>query len=185
MQSLTQPTLLKKPFAENGDKNTIPVTNTDGDNPQLADLTNGFPPITSQEPDDGGLPAERKDFNGLGYLTTMYDFFYQAGGTFTFNQDIAKSISGYPLGARLWYTDGNNETMILRSTVQNNYDDFVNGKTYNVSTDTWVDKSGIVGTTWVKDTPTMSDFEAFMNRFQVVQTLPENPNPNVFYYVIG
>lgn len=144
MQSLTQPELLLKPFAENGDKNTIPVTNTDSENPQLADLTGGFPPITSLEPGDGGLPAERKDFNALGYLTTTYDFFYQAGGTYTWNDTIATAIGGYPLGARLWYTDANGDTNILRSTKGNNLDNFTTTPSY-------------IGTSWVKDTPTMSE----------------------------
>ena len=127
MQSLTQPTLLLKPFAESGDKNTIPVTNTDASNPQLADLTNGFPQITSADPDENGLPPERKDFNGLGYLTTTYDYFYQAGGTFTFNPTISSAIGGYPLGARLWYTDNNGSTTVLRSTIANNTNNFNNG----------------------------------------------------------
>ena len=127
MQSLTQPELLLKPFADEGDKNTIPETNTDASNPQLADLTNGFPAITSEDPDDGGLPAERKDFNGLGYLTTTYDYFYQAGGTFTFNDTISTAIGGYPIGARLWYTDNNGATTILRSTIANNTNNFNNG----------------------------------------------------------
>ena len=162
MQTLTQPTLLLKPFAQSGDKNTFPDTNTDTSNPQLADLTNGFPQITSESPDNGGLPPERKDFNGLGYLTTLYDFFYQAGGTFTFNQTTAVGIGGYPLGARLWYGNGT-DGWILRSTVQNNYDDFVNGKTYNSGTGTWVDKSGIIGTTWVKDTLTTSEVDSRLN----------------------
>ena len=144
MQSLTQPELLLKPFAESGDKNSIPTTNTDASNPQLADLTNGFPAITSEDPDDGGLPPERKDFNGLGYLTTTYDYFYQAGGTFTFNSTISTAIGGYPLGARLWYTDGNGETSILRSTKGNNTDNFNTTPSY-------------IGTSWVKDMPTNSD----------------------------
>ena len=173
MQSLTQPTILLKPFAESGDKNSIPVENTDAQNPQLADLTNGFPSITGLDPDDGGLPPERKDFNGLGYLTTTYDYFYQAGGTFTYNTTVSSAIGGYPLGARLWHTDANGVTTILRSTVANNTDNFNDGQ-----------ETGI-GTTWVKDTPTMSDFDAFVNRFQVVQSLPANPDPNVFYFVIG
>ncbi|MBO7696950.1 MAG: hypothetical protein J6T10_30335 [Methanobrevibacter sp.] len=160
MQTLTQPTLLSKPFAESGEKNTIPVTNTDASNPQLADLTNGFPAITSLDPDDGGLPPERKDFNGLGYLTTTYDYFYQAGGTFTFDQTTAVGIGGYPLGARLWFTDSNGDTNILRSTIQENYDDFINNKTYDVANEQWIDKSGIIGTTWVKDTPTESEVDA-------------------------
>ena len=33
MQGLTQPTLLLKPFADSGDKNSIPVTNSDLANP--------------------------------------------------------------------------------------------------------------------------------------------------------
>ena len=129
MQTLTQPTLLLRPFAESGDKNSIPVTNTDVSNPQLADLTNGFPQITSQTPDNGGLPPERKDFNGLGFLTTSYDWFYQAGGTFTFNPTISTAIGGYPFGARLWYTDSNGFSCILRSTIQNNTNNFLNDPT--------------------------------------------------------
>lgn len=173
MQTLTQPTLLLKPFAESGDKNTIPDTNTDVSNPQLADLTNGFPQITSESPDDGGLPPERKDFNGLGYLTTLYDYFYQAGGTFTWNDTIVSAIGGYPLGSRLWYTKNNGETVILRSGKGNNTDNFTQDESY------------IDGVSWIQDTPTMSDFTAFVNRFQVVQSLPASPDPNVFYYVIG
>ena len=124
METLTQPTLLLKPFAENGDKNQIPLNNETILQPQLADLTVGFPPITSKDPNDGGLPPERKDFNALGYLTTSYDFFYQAGGTFTFNSTISNAIGGYPLGARLWYTNSDGLSCILRSTIANNTNDF-------------------------------------------------------------
>lgn len=159
MQSLTQPTSLLKPFAESGDKNTLPVTNTDASNPQLADLTNGFPEVTGEDPDDGGLPPERKDINGLGYLTTTYDYFYQAGGTFTFNTTISTAIGGYPLGARLWYTNGNGETSVLRSTVGNNTDNFNDGS-----------ETGI-GTTWVKDTPTFSDINHILEELYPVGSL--------------
>lgn len=173
MQTLTQPTLLQKPFAEEGDKNTIPVVNTDSEQPQLADLTNGFPEITGIDPDDGGIPAERKDFNALGYLTTLYDFFYQAGGTFTFNPTVSTAIGGYPLGARLWYVNGAGQTMILRSTVANNTDNFNDGN-----------ETGI-GTTWIKDTPTFDDFNSFINRWQVVNALPQTPVADTFYFVKG
>lgn len=125
MQSLTQPELLLKPFAENGDKNEIPVQNQTISQPQLADLTNGFPEITSKDPSDGGLPPERKDFNALGYLTTSYDYFYQAGGTFTFSQAISDAIGGYPEGSRLWYTDSGGLSCILRSTIANNTNNFL------------------------------------------------------------
>lgn len=159
MQTLTQPTLLLKPFAESGDKNTLPDVNTDLSNPQNADLTNGFPQITSMKPSDGGLPPQREDFNALGYLTTAYDFFYQAGGTFTFDPTISTAIGGYPLGARLWYTDSNGVTMILRSTVQNNTDNFNDGN-----------ETGI-GTTWVSDTPTLGG----NNSWTGSNTMPSPP----------
>ena len=162
METLTQPTLLLKPFAQSGDKNTIPNTNTDVSNPQLADLTSGFPSITSESPDDGGLPPERKDFNGLGYLTTLYDYFYQAGGTFTFNSTIASAIGGYPLGARLWYFNGT-DGYIVRSTKVNNMDDFTQDSSY-------------IGTSWVKDTLTAS-------QLQVVDSLPANPDATTFYFI--
>ena len=125
MQNLTQPTLLLKPFCQDGDKNQIPVQNDSLVDPQLADLTNGFPEITSKPPSQGGLPPERRDFNALGYLTTSYDWFYQAGGTFTFNQTISNSIGGYPLNARLWYLDENGVSCILRSTIPNNTNNFL------------------------------------------------------------
>lgn len=125
MQSLTQPTLLLKPFAQSGDRNDIPLVNNNLSNPQLADLTNGFPEITSLPPSVGGLPPERKDFNALGYLTTSYDWFYQAGGTFTFNQTICDAIGGYPLNARLWYTDSNGVSCVLRSKIANNTNNFL------------------------------------------------------------
>ena len=125
MQTITQPSLLLKPFAEQGDKNTLPVTNTDPTEPQRADLTSGFPAIVSLPPDQGGLPPERKDFNALGYLTTTYDWFYQCGGTFTFDPTISTAIGGYPIGARLWYTNADGLSMILRSAVQNNTNNFL------------------------------------------------------------
>lgn len=156
MQSLTQPSLLLKPFAENGDKNTIPTVNTDSANPQLADLTSGFPPVTSLEPEDGGLPAERKDFNGLGFLTTTYDFFYQAGGTFTYNPTIASAIGGYPIGARLWYDDGEGHTTILKSTKGNNTDNFITTPSF-------------IGDSWVTETPVLNWANTWtdMNTFTV------------------
>lgn len=171
MQNLTQPTLLLKPFAQSGDKNTLPNVNTDTDNPQLADLTNGFPQITSLSPDNGGLPPERKDFNGLGYLTTLYDYYYQVGGTFGWNDTICTAIGGYPAGARLWYVKQNGETVIVRSLIDNNTYNFTQNESY------------IDGEKWIQDTPTMSDFTTFLSRWQVVQSLPGTPDPDTWYFV--
>lgn len=131
-----QPELLLEVFAKSGTRNTLPVLNTDASNPQLADLTNGFPIATQGSPDDGKLPPERADFNALGFLTTSYDYFYQAGGTFTFNSTIATAIGGYPKGARLWYTNAGGISMILRSTQDDNTDNFIT-------------TPSVIGTSWV------------------------------------
>lgn len=129
MQTLTQPSILLKPFADQGDRNVIPDVNTDTSEPQRADFTNGYPAIVSLPPDQGGLPPERKDFNALGYLTTTYDFFYQAGGVFTFNPTISTAIGGYPEGARLWHTDSDGRTVLLRSAIGNNTNNFLTDPT--------------------------------------------------------
>ena len=171
MQTLTQPTLLKKPFAEEGDRNTLPEENEDATNPQLADLTNGFPPITSVLQSQGGIPPERKDLTALGYLTTLYDYFYQVGGTFGWNDTICTAIGGYPVDARLWYTKQNGETIIVRSMIGNNTYNFTQNESY------------IDGEKWIQDTPTMSDLTAFINRWQLVQSLPGTPDPDVWYFI--
>ena len=171
MENLTQPTLLLKPFAQSGDKNTLHDENTDATQPWLADLTNGFPPITSVIQSEGGYPPERKDFNALGYLTTLYDYFYQAGGTFTWNDTICTAIGGYPQGARLWYIKQNGETVIVRSMIGNNTYNFTQNESY------------IDGVKWKQDTPTQSDMDAFMARWKVVNSLPGSPDANTWYFV--
>lgn len=126
----TQPELLLKTFAEDGTRNTLPLVNTDTSNKQRADLTNGFPIWTEGDPEDGKLPPERADVNALGYLTTSYDFFYQAGGMFTFSSTIATAIGGYPKSARLWYTNSDGVSMLLESTKDDNEDDFNDDDSY-------------------------------------------------------
>ena len=132
--TLQQPPILLKPFAENGDKNTIPETST-GD--QRASLDEGFPPVTSIPLNEGGIPPERKDFNGLGNLTTKQYFYLQNGGRFTFNQDVSDAIGGYPQGAVLWYQEGTAGYEVIS---------LINNNTYNFV----VDSSYIDGVHWVR-----------------------------------
>ena len=160
MQNLAQPTLLLKPFAENGQRNEIP-TNPTGTN--RASLAEGFPPVTGQNPKDGGIPPTRLDFNGLGHLTTTYDYFYQAGGCFTFNQAVSDAIGGYPLNARLWYLNENGETYVLRSTKANNTDNFL----INPS---------VIGDSWVYDVATTSYVNSRINeiRTNCITEIPQD-----------
>lgn len=118
--NITQPDVLAKPFAADGEKNTIPVAAT-GTN--KASLSEGFPPITGRSVvDDDGIPPEKDDFNGLGYLLSQFCFALQNGWFPTFDADVSTAIGGYPLGAVLWYATGN---YFVKSLKANNTDNFV------------------------------------------------------------
>lgn len=129
MNSLDLPQILYQPFAATGDKNTI-LNSPSTDDPQRANLQTGFPAITQIPIANGGIPPERMDFNGLGYLLSSFYFFTQCGGVYTFNQDVSNAIGGYPLGAVLYYTDSNGTTYKVRSLLENNTFDFVTTPSY-------------------------------------------------------
>lgn len=133
---LENPPVLQQPFAYNGDKNTIPL-NATGD--QRASLQEGFPPITSVKITEGGIPPERKDFNGLGNLLSSLYFYLQNGGQFTFNQQVSDAIGGYPAGAILTYTDS--VTHISYNVVS-----LINNNTFNFV----AEPSYIDGVKWAK-----------------------------------
>ena len=144
MNSLDLPQILYQPFAATGDKNTI-LDSPSTEDPQRANLQTGFPAVTQIPIDDGGIPPERLDFNGLGYLLSSFYFFTQCGGIYTFSQDVSNAIGGYPLGAVLYYTDSEGATYRVKSTKENNQDNFVTTPSY-------------IGNSWVivSDTPQAS-----------------------------
>lgn len=181
MDTLQKPSALDIPFANSGTKNTIPSAPT-GTN--LASLSEGFPPVTSESIASGGIPPSRADFNALGYLTTSQYYYLQNGGIFTFDQDVSDAIGGYPLGAVLYYTNSNNLTYLVRSLIGNNTYNFVENPSY------------IDGTHWqyVSSTPITQDVSenstgnvystaAVNNKFQLVDALPSNPDADTFYFI--
>ena len=101
--NLDQPEVLIAPFAYNGDRNTIPALST---GTQEASLEDGFPRVTELPISEGGIPPQRIDFNGLGYLLSSQFFYLQNGGKFTFNQQVSDAIGGYPKDCILQYTSG-------------------------------------------------------------------------------
>lgn len=111
---MTNPTLVTTPFAENGDKNIIPESV--GANPQNATMQAGFPPITQQKISEGGIPPERKDFNGAFNLVTQHLVHLNKGLPYEFDQAFADAIGGYPLNARIMLDNGD----IVKSTAPNN-----------------------------------------------------------------
>ena len=109
--------LIPQPWANGGQHATIPNGAT-GTN--RASFTEGWGVITSTPVDDGGLPPNRLDFNGLGYLATAVAYFLQNGGFYTFNSSVSTQIGGYPLGAVLWYVNNGVPQYMVVSLVANN-----------------------------------------------------------------
>lgn len=208
MDSIQQPSAIAMPFAENGVKNNLP-TNPTGTN--LASLTEGFPQITSEAIDEGGIPPARADMNALGNIATWFYYFMQCGGSYTFRQDVSDAIGGYPLNALLWYNPANDVPNIVRSTIANNTNNFVSDPTLigdsgsgkpweivTVSGENFVTKATAQTITGAKtfsgdvNVPTIAlssnDNKAvnsafIAGKFQVVNALPENPDVNTFYFI--
>ena len=86
MALVNQPPILASSFAVNGDKNTIPTTNSGTEG--LASLSLGFPPITQQPVSQGGIPPQRADFNGIFNLITNFLMFIQNGSIFAYSSTL-------------------------------------------------------------------------------------------------
>ena len=122
MNTLQTPEVLQLPFANNGQKNEIPLAQSDPKSSN-ASLTTGFPPITMKPKGDGGIPPEGKDFNGILYLATSFYFAFQNGWLPTFEQSVSDAIGGYAKGAILWY-NGRESRQALQSAKNDNTDNF-------------------------------------------------------------
>jgi len=105
MQIANTPLKWTLPFA-NGDtgKVEVPVTTTD---PSRASLTLGFPPLTMQPIEAGGVPPQGEDFNGAMNQVARIVWWVMAGGRFPFDAAFAgdANVNGYPKGAVLPTTD--------------------------------------------------------------------------------
>lgn len=125
--TLTFPQAIGQPFATGGDKATLPET---AGAAGVASLNKGIPAECSLPIGSGGAYARRTDINGLGYLTTSFQYFMQNGGVMAFNADVSTAIGGYPTGARLW-ASLNGITTIVRSTADNNTTNPISGSSPN------------------------------------------------------
>lgn len=131
MQSTSIPTKYLVPFAQNDSaKVAIPVTTTDA---TRASQSLGFPPLTGQPPEAGGVPPQLEDFNGALNQIAAVAWWMMAGGGFPYDSTFAAAtqIAGYPLGAKVPSVDAKGAWI---STVEAN--------TVNPDTDT-------VLTSWV------------------------------------
>lgn len=102
METNNSPSKISVPFAENGDKVTIP---TDGTDIRRASMELGFPPLTGVPKKQGGVEPKREDFNGI--LNQLSDAarWSAAGGRYKYDAEFAAAIGGYPKGAILSSND--------------------------------------------------------------------------------
>lgn len=131
---VTQPYAMSSPFADGVYSSVstsdfeIPAdTSTAPDDTCVID--DGFLPITSTDLDDGGIAPERKNFNGMFYLSTDQRFYLQNGGFITYNSNVATAIGGYPQDAVLGYIDGQGTYKLVRSLIDDNTNDFTQDET--------------------------------------------------------
>ena len=115
--SITTLPTIAQPFANAGQRTDIP-NNATGTN--RASMAEGWNDITATPIDEGGVPPNRSDFNGLGFLATLPLYFIQQGGFAIYSSAQSSAIGGYPKGAILWVVDNGVPQYAVRSTVANN-----------------------------------------------------------------
>ena len=108
---------IQQPFANSGNRADIPNSAT-GTN--RASMAEGWNSITATPVDQGGVPPNRLDFNGLGYMATALLYFMQQGGFMQYDSTISGYLGGYPKGAILWIVSNGIPQYAVRSTVNNN-----------------------------------------------------------------
>lgn len=105
MQNSQLPAKWFKPFAaDDANKVEIPVTTPD---PTRASQSAGFPPLTMQPPESGGVPPQGEDFNGAMNQVARFVWWALAGGALPFDGTWAANanIGGYPQGAQVAAAD--------------------------------------------------------------------------------
>lgn len=132
---------LIKEICSTGDKtSTIPATTESGSN--SLSYAEGFPIATATPQSDGGIPPKRTDMNKVLNVLSKNQVFLQNGGAYAYDSTIATAIGGYPLGARLLYTDrsGNENIEVssrkyyIESLKNNNTDEPTKENVYVVQT---------------------------------------------------
>lgn len=93
------------PFAQNDSSRVeIPVTTSDA---TRASQSLGFPPLTMQPPESGGVPPQGEDFNGGMNQVARVCWWVLNGGGWPYDAAFAtnSNINGYPNGAKLQAAD--------------------------------------------------------------------------------
>lgn len=121
------PEIFLKPFADDAaDPGYItyplPVASQIAITPGAASLTDGFPPLTMQDPaSQGGVPPFGQDMNGILRMLSAYCVWLQAGMGFYYSAAFATANSGYAVGAQLQSTT--NDALQWLNTLDGNMTD--------------------------------------------------------------
>ena len=110
---MPNPDLIPEPFAQSGDKNTIPLERAITDPIYRASWKAGFPPDTRLPKDVGGEAPDGLDFNGVLNILSQAVVFLQKGNAYQFDAALAP----YPIGALV---RSNDNLTTYQSTVPNN-----------------------------------------------------------------
>ena len=103
---MNNPPLIPQAFATSGSKNTIQDTRQAGQDEEDATWSSGFPNVTMQPSESGGLPPKGMDFNGIFNAISSPIVHLQKGGAYKFDSDYAAKIGGYSIGSVLQSNDG-------------------------------------------------------------------------------
>lgn len=122
-----QPQALSQPIATDGKKNNIPENATGS---ELASIAEGFPAVTMESIEDGGLPPRGEDCNGMFYISTDQKVYLQNGGIITFSQEVSDTIGGYPKDAILDYIDSTGNYTKVKSLIDDNTNNFNENPSY-------------------------------------------------------
>jgi hypothetical protein len=120
-----QPTFMPQPFANSGEKNVIP--NSGGEVLGNASFASGFPRVTETPIELGGVPPQRKDFNGILNVLSTFAFFAQSGGVYEYS-----ATANYDTPAVVIYNN------IFYFCLQQNGVDSVNGVKAPTNTTYWI-----------------------------------------------
>ena len=141
---MNNPPLIPQAFATSGSKNIIQDTRQTGQDEEDATWSTGFPNITMQPSESGGLPPKGMDFNGIFNAISSPIVYLQKGGSYKFDSDYATKIGGYSTGSVLQSNDGLSSYVSL---IDNNTTDFnSNPSSIGVAWASWAGgsiKSGI------------------------------------------
>ena len=100
-QTMKQPKLLSKPWADTGLKNNIPDGRGENIPSESATYEDGFPQITMTPIAMGGKAPSGKDMNGILNELSAHTVFQNQGGIYKFDPAFAEKIGGYSKGATL------------------------------------------------------------------------------------